>query len=143
MSMQLVEDSMKEKLAKWKESATAFWKKRSKKQQTIYIGSAIIIFFLIIGVTFIFSSNNSKLVPLYSNLSIQETSQIQTELEARGVAHELENGGTTITVPEDQVDRLLVDLAGQGIPSSGNIDYSFFSENSSFGITDNEFNIMK
>ena len=64
-------------------------------------------------------------------------------MDARGVAYELEDGGTTISVPEEQVDSLLVELAGQGIPNSGDIDYSFFSENASWGITDNEFNVMK
>ncbi len=82
-------------------------------------------------------------VPLYSNLSIQETSQIKAELDSRGVAYELKDGGTTINVPENQVDTLLVELAGKGLPNNGNIDYSIFSENSSFGITDNEFNMMK
>src|SRR5690606_9375248 len=72
-----------------------------------------------------------------------EANQIKTELDAKGVPYELSNGGTTIAVPEEQGDSLLVELAGQGIPDSGSIDYSFFSENSSWGITDNEFNIMK
>src|SRR5699024_8324428 len=40
-------------------------------------------------------------------------------------------------------EQLLVDLAGEGIPHSGHIDYSFFSENTSWGVTDNEFNMMK
>lgn len=141
--MHLVEASMKENLIKWRESVVSFWQNRSKRERTTYIGSAIILFLLIIGIVFFTSNSRSGLVPLYSNLSIQETSQITTELDARSVAYELENGGTTITVPENQVDRLLVDFAGQGIPNSGNIDYSFFSENSSFGITDNEFSIMK
>src|SRR5699024_6848580 len=86
---------------------------------------------------------NSKFVPLYSNLSLQEASQVKGELEVRGVPYEIENGGTVIKVPEDKVDTIIVDLAGQGIPTSGNTDYSFFSENSSWGITDNEFNMIK
>ncbi|MHA6251299.1 flagellar basal-body MS-ring/collar protein FliF [Oceanobacillus sp. CAU 1775] len=134
---------MKENLIKWRESVVSFWANRSKREKVTYMGSAIILILLIIGITFFTSNARSGLVPLYSNLSIQETSQITTELDARSVPYELENGGTTITVPDNQVDRLLVDFAGQGIPSSGNIDYSFFSENSSFGITDNEFSIMK
>src|SRR5699024_402084 len=69
--------------------------------------------------------------------------QINEELDLRNVPYELQDGGTTILVPEEQSDQLLVELAGQGIPNSGKIDYSFFSENSSWGITDNEFNIMK
>lgn len=133
---------MKEKLLKWKESFTAFWRNRSK-QQMIYIGSAAGILIVIIGISFYMFSSNERFVPLYSNLSIQETSQIKAELDTRGVPYELKDSGTTITVPEDRVDTLLVELAGQGLPSSGNIDYSFFSENSSFGTTENEFNMMK
>lgn len=134
---------MKEKLLKWKDSIKIYWSNRSKKQRITYIGTVLTVIILIIGIAVFTSNSNSKLVPLYSNLSIQETSQIKTELDGRGVPYELENGGSTITVPEDQVDYLLVELAGQGLPNSGDIDYSFFSENSSFGITDNEFNIMK
>src|SRR5699024_2992910 len=88
-------------------------------------------------------TTKTKYVPLYSNLSVQETSQIKTELDSRGVTYKLEDSGSTITVSEDEADSLLVDLAGEGIPDSGNIDYSFFSENSSWGITDNEFDMMK
>lgn len=134
---------MKEKLIKWRESIISYWNKHSKTKRMVYIGSALTILLLIIGIGFFTSNSNSKLVPMYSDLSIQETSQIKAELDTRGVTYELENGGKTISVPENQVDTLLVDLAGQGLPKSGSIDYSFFSENSSFGITDNEFNIMK
>jgi flagellar M-ring protein FliF len=134
---------MKEIVKKRTESLTASWKELSKKQQTIYLGVAASILVLIIVLFFYIFSSNEKFVPLYSNLSVQETSQIKEELEARGIPYELDGGGTAINVPEEQVDSLLVDLAGQGLPNSGNIDYSFFSENSSFGITDNEFNIMK
>src|SRR5699024_11676002 len=80
---------------------------------------------------------------LYSNLSLNEAGQIKTELDTRNIPYELSDGGTTIKVPEKQSDTLLVDFAGEGIPSSGNIDYSFFSENASWGITDNEFNMIK
>ena len=37
----------------------------------------------------------------------------------------------------------MVELAAEGIPKSGNIDYSFFGQNASFGMTDNEFNVLK
>jgi len=137
----LVGEYMKEKLLKWKESATGFLKSRTKSQIGILIGSLLIIIMIITGA--IFFTTSSNFVPLYNNLSLQEVNQIKTELDARSVPYELEDGGTSVLVPEDQVDNLLVDLAGQGIPDSGNIDYSFFSENSSWGVTDNEFNIMR
>lgn len=132
---------MNEMITKWRENLTTFWTKRTKSQKGVFIGSVLIVVLLIIGISLF--ANNKKFVTLYNNLSLQEVGQVKTELDSRGVPYELQDGGTTISVPEEQVDTLLVDLAGQGIPSSGNIDYSFFSENSSFGITDNEFNIMK
>ncbi|WP_042223773.1 flagellar basal-body MS-ring/collar protein FliF [Oceanobacillus manasiensis] len=132
---------MKEKIMSWKESTTGFWKKRSNTQKGVFIGSIFLVILLISGILFL--SPGTKLVPLYSNLSLQEVGQIKTELETRGIQYELQDGGTSINVPETQVDTLLVDLAGQGLPNSGNIDYSFFSENASWGVTDNEFNVMK
>ncbi|SHF51482.1 flagellar basal-body MS-ring/collar protein FliF [Ornithinibacillus halophilus] len=132
---------MKEKLLKYRESAKSLWIERNRTQKGILIGSLVFIIALIIVISLF--AFNSKFVPLYNNLSLQEVGQIKTELDARGIPYELENGGTTISVPEEQVDNLLVDLAGQGIPNSGSIDYSFFSENSSWGVTDNEFNMMK
>src|SRR5699024_11228032 len=57
--------------------------------------------------------------------------------------YEISDNGNTIKVPEEDSEQLLVDLAGEGIPHSGHIDYSFFSENTSWGVTDNEFNMMK
>ncbi|WP_067729375.1 flagellar basal-body MS-ring/collar protein FliF [Oceanobacillus damuensis] len=132
---------MKENLLKWKETATAYWTSRSKSQKGIFLGTIIIVVLLIAVLSVI--NTNKQYVPLYNNLSLQEVGQIKGELDARGVPYELNDGGTTITVPEEQVETLLVDLAGMGLPNSGNIDYSFFSENTSWGITDNEFNIMK
>src|SRR5699024_9332248 len=81
--------------------------------------------------------------PLYNDLSVQEVSQIKEKLDSQNIPYQIEDGGTTIMVPKNNVESLLVDLAGQGIPQSGSIDYSFFSDNASWGITDNEFNVMK
>src|SRR5690625_3458007 len=132
---------MKEKLLDTRDTAIDYWKSLGKKRQIMYIISLILIIGLIVIVSIV--SLKKDYVPLYSNLSVQEVSQIKEELDARGVSYEIEDGGTTITVPENQADSLIVDLAGEGIPRSGHIDYSFFSENASWGITDNEFNIMK
>ncbi|WP_040980105.1 flagellar basal-body MS-ring/collar protein FliF [Oceanobacillus jeddahense] len=132
---------MKEKLQKWRESTFTFWKSRSKGQKGSMIGGAILIVLLIASV--IFFSSNTNYVPLYNNLSLQEAGQITGELDARSVPYELENGGTSILVPEGQDDSLLLEFASMGLPSSGSIDYSFFSENASWGITENEFSVMK
>lgn len=132
---------MKENLIKVKDTVHSQWTNRTKNQKGILIGSVVLIIALIIGLSlFVF---NTKYSPLYNNLSLQEVSQIKEELDARGVSYEITEGGTAIAVPKDKVDTLLVDLSGQGIPKSGGIDFSYFSENASWGITDSEFDIMK
>ncbi|MFD1360335.1 flagellar basal-body MS-ring/collar protein FliF [Lentibacillus salinarum] len=132
---------MKNKVMELRDKAQSFWRQRSTSQKGIFIGSAVIVIVLLSAIL-IFSSN-PQLVPLYHDLSVQEVSQVKEELDSRSVPYEVENGGTTIKVPESDVDGLLVDLAGQGIPDSGSIDYSFFGDNASWGITDNEFDMIK
>src|SRR5690625_3019024 len=129
-----------------------FWENFNKKIKLLWIESSktqkILFFSLLSFVVIVLSvisilSFSTKYVPLYTNLPLQEVNQIKEELDARNIPYELKDGGKTITVPEEKSEQLLVELAGQGIPNSGNIDYSFFSENASWGITDNEFNMMK
>ena len=133
---------MKENWNKIKNQIVTSWQKSSKKQKIIY-GIGITVILMIIG-TIAFMTSNTKYVTLpYTNLSLEEVGQVKEELDIRNVDYVIENEGKTIKVPEEESEQLLIDLAGQGIPRSGNIDYSFFSENASWGITDNEFNMMK
>lgn len=118
-----------------------YWNGRSKKQKIIMAGS--LLFFFIAISLIIFLATRTTYVPLYSDLSPAEAGSIKESLDERGVPSELSNNGTTINVPEEMVDSLKVELAAEGIPKSGSIDYSFFSENAGFGTTDNEFNVMK
>lgn len=132
---------MKEKAKEVLQTIKNFWNNRTKKQRITLISSISLIVFFILA--FIFYSLPRDFVPLYNNLSLNEVGQIKEELESRGVPYELKDGGTTITVPKDQADTLLVELAAENIPESGHIDYSFFGENASWGITDHEFSMIK
>lgn len=132
---------MKEKLNQFMEQIKLFWNKTSIFKRVLYISMTILLIVGIVVITVV--TNKSSFIPLYSNLSIQEVGQIKEELDTRNIQYEIVDNGTTIKVPEEYSQTLIVELANEGIPNSGNIDYSFFSENSSWGITDNEFNIMK
>jgi flagellar M-ring protein FliF len=132
---------MNEKLTLYRNKIISFWRERSGVQKGIMIASIVSLIVLIVVVTMMTSKNN--LVPLYSNLSLQETGQIQETLKTKGIQYEVANNGTTIKVPEANVDSLMVELAAEGIPDSGNIDYSFFGQNSGWGVTDKEFNVLK
>ena len=130
-------DQMKEYLS----VIQTYWKSKSEKQKKIMFASFLLAIIFIIGLSYFFS--RTVMVPLYTNLKPSETGTIKENLDARGIKSEIADGGTTIRVPEDNVETLMVELAAEGIPNSGNIDYSFFAKNASFGMTDNEFNVMK
>lgn len=132
---------MNERLTKVKSDSTQFWKSRTKKQKIAIIGTLIGIIALAAIVTYF--STRTKMVPLFTELSAKESGEIAEVLTAQGVTYEIAPGGTNILVPEDQVDSLTVSLASQGYPDSGEINNSFFTSNAGFGMTDNEFNVIK
>ena len=132
---------MNERFIKVKADFTALWSSRTKKQKTTYIASLIAI--IAIAATLTFFLSRTDYVPLYSDVSTAEIGRIKEQLDSQGVQSQIAPGGTSILVPKDRVDDLLVTLAAEGFPTSGTIDYSFFSENAGFGMTDNEFDVMK
>lgn len=118
-----------------------YWKSRTKKQKITGISAFIIILLLILGITYF--TTRTTMVPLYSNLEPSETGSIKQSLDSKGIKSVISDNGKTISVPKQDVDNLKVELASEGIPKTGSIDYSFFSQNASFGMTDNEFNVIK
>ena len=132
---------MNETLTVYREKATEFWQSRSKKQRGLLIGAVVLIIAFIIALSWVGSRTN--LVPLYSNLTIQETGEIKANLDGRGIQNEVSADGTSILVPETAVDNLKVELAAEGIPQTGRIDYGTFGDNMGFGTTDSEFQLLE
>ncbi len=132
---------MNEQFNQYKNKLNDFWNGRSKMQKVAIIGGVLFLVLIII-ISGLLATNKS-FVPLYSNLSPQETGQIKATLDSRGIQSEIADNGSTIRVPEALVDTLKVELAAEGIPNTGTIDYSFFGQNAGFGMTDNEFSILK
>lgn len=131
---------MNERLTKIKNDTSQFWTSRSKKQKIVMIGSVVVVIAIAAIVTFF--ASKTTYVPLYKDLSTREIGQVKEALDSQGVTYQIAPGGTSILVPEEQVDSLLVQLASEGYPQTGSIDYSF-ANSSGFGMTDNEFNLLK
>lgn len=132
---------MNEQLNKTNEQIKSLWNNSSKRGKVLFFTILGLLIVAIVVITII--TTTKSFVPLYTNLAPEEVGQIKEELDAENVAYEITDNGTSIKVPKEESERLLVELAGKKIPSSGHIDYSFFSENASWGVTDNEFNMMK
>lgn len=81
-----------------------------------------------------FRMSAANMAPLYTNLSLEDSSKIVSELEKTSTPYELVANGTQILVPIDRVLRLRMTLAGQGLPSGGNlVGYEIFDRSETFG----------
>ena len=72
---------------------------------------------------------------LYSNLESAEAGEIVNYLTTNNVPYEITDNGGSIDVPSDQVYKLRLALASQGMPKAGNVGYSIFDQNN-LGMTD-------
>ncbi len=78
---------------------------------------------------------DTPMATLYSDLTLEDSSRVVGVLEAANVPFELGGGGTSIRVPTDQVLRLRMDLAAEGLPSGGSIGYEIFDQTNTLGST--------
>ncbi len=83
----------------------------------------------------IMRAQTPNMAPLYSGLSLEDSSAILTELQTLNVPYELRGEGETILVPRDQITTTRMTLAGQGLPTSGQVGYEIFDQQSTLGAT--------
>ncbi len=76
-----------------------------------------------------------NLAPLYTALSLEDSSAIVSELQTQNVPFELRGEGDTILVPRDQITTLRMNLASSGLPQRGQVGYEIFDEQSTLGAT--------
>jgi flagellar M-ring protein FliF len=74
--------------------------------------------------------------PLFSGLSGADASAIVAQLKTDGVAYQLSDGGTSILVPDADVDKERLAAAAAGLPSQKTAGYSLLD---SMGVTSSEF----
>lgn len=72
---------------------------------------------------------------LFSGLDLSDSSKIIQNLEAQAIPYKLVGDGGTILVPEDQVNRIRIAVAEQGLASGGSIGYEIFDRGDSLGAT--------
>jgi flagellar M-ring protein FliF len=72
---------------------------------------------------------------LYGGLSSTDSRAIMGVLESSGVQYRSDNEGADIMVPSDQVTRLRMQMAEQGLPSGGSVGYELFDSMDALGTT--------
>jgi flagellar M-ring protein FliF len=76
-----------------------------------------------------------QMVPLFTDLSVDDSFAIVKELERQGLAYEIKNEGATVLVAKDHVTRLRMKLAEGGLPKGGGVGYEIFDKSDALGAT--------
>ncbi len=88
------------------------------------------------GYLFMSWAGKPSYVPLFSNLSSADAASITQKLATNKVPYELAEGGEQIMVPSADVYQQRLDMAADGLPSSGDQGYSLLD---TAGVTTSEF----
>jgi len=80
---------------------------------------------------------------LFSQLDPKMAGEIVQRLQTQNVPYELRGDGTQIMVPSDQVLKLRMQMAAEGLPSGGNVGYEIFDKGEAFGVTSFQQNINR
>jgi len=75
------------------------------------------------------------MVPLFTDLSLEDSSAIIKDLERQAVPYEMRNDGAILMVPKDRVSRLRMKLAEGGLPKGGGVGYEIFDKSDTLGST--------
>jgi len=76
-----------------------------------------------------------QMVPLFTDLSIEDSASIVKDLDRQGVTYQLKNDGAIVLVPKDKVARLRMKLAESGLPKGGGVGYEIFDKSDALGST--------
>ncbi|MHC4757261.1 MAG: flagellar basal-body MS-ring/collar protein FliF [Planctomycetota bacterium] len=87
---------------------------------------AVLLTFGLVGGLLFHWARKPDMRLLYHSLSRDEASQIAEKISSKGVQYKLEDGGTTIYVPDDQVYQLRLDMAKEGLPTGEHLGYKLF-----------------
>ncbi len=116
------------------------WKNMSGGKRTGII-IMLLLFAILLTAYYVFFGR-TEYVPVFSGLEMNDSANIVKKLDELKITdYRIANEGTTIMVPKEQVDRLRLDLAMDGLlPNSGK-GFEIFDD-AGFAVTDEDRKIM-
>lgn len=95
----------------------------------VMVGMLIFFFFLTSRMS------TGQMGTLYTELPSGDGAAIAAKLDTMQIPYTVSSDGTQIKVPTDQVGKLRMVMAAEGLPSGGGVGYEIFDKQNSFGTT--------
>src|SRR6185437_4641765 len=102
-----------------KEGARRFAAGFTPGQKAVTI--AAVLGAVIVGIVFMVLSGKPTYSPLFTNLSASDAGAVTQKLTSDHVPYQLENGGSTILVPQNDVDQERLAVAQAGLPTQNTV----------------------
>lgn len=119
---------MGDSITKMRNQFNEYFQSLNKKQKTLIgLGSLFLVLTLALS---IFHMTKSQYVTLYSGLTLEDAGEITQKLDEMNIPYRDGNGGTSILVPEESVNKARMNLAIEGFPQSGITWEDAFNSNS-------------
>lgn len=95
------------------------------------VALGLVGFFIFLAMRF----SQPQLTVLYTDLTYEDSLQVVRKLEGMNVPHEVRQDGTIILAPKEQVLRLRMEMAENGLPAGGTVGYEIFDKTDTLGAT--------
>lgn len=102
------------------------FKNLDQNQKTIILAAFALVISTLVVITFWFNRTEYKV--LYNDLSDKDAAQVTKLLKEKKVLFKLQDQGKTILVPENSVQQIRLDMAGEGLPKSGTMGFEIFDK---------------
>lgn len=101
------------------------------------LGAIAIVAFSLLGFFGFLTSriSSSPMTLLYSDLDQQDAGAIVQKLDALKIPYDVSATGGSIRVPGEQVGKVRMMMASEGLPKGGSIGYEIFDQKEGFGTT--------
>lgn len=83
--------------------------------------------FAVIGI-FVRLTEKADFKVLYSGLAPQDAQAVVQSLSVKNIAYQLSTDGTSVSVPADQLDKVRLQLAAEGMPQTGRLGFELFDK---------------
>lgn len=97
------------------------------RNQKILLGAAAVVIVVMLGV-FVKLTERADFKPLYSGLAGPDAQAVVQRLAAKNIPYEISTDGTSVSVPADQLDKVRLDLAAEGMPQTGRLGFELFDK---------------
>jgi flagellar M-ring protein FliF len=108
---------------------------RNLGPQRLFVLAAVSVGFVVLILFLTTRLTSPNMTLLYGDLELADSSSITTKLDAMSVPYEIRGNGSQILVPSEQVGRLRMAMAAEGLPGGGSVGYEIFDRSEALGTT--------